>query len=167
MRAWVLIALFGSLAHADPLAKYGARMKQLLEPQARGARIDVRSEAGQLGTTVVVAAIPGAYPGSGVVRVVVDRDEQSYGVHGDKDLADLARLREWLVKPPTVGELVRIVNDAQFEGIAILEADKKDPLKITPAGLELRVMRYWIPSSQPFPTLIRIPKTGRVSIEKR
>lgn len=76
--------------------------------------IKTSATPGPQGTTILMAAVEDAYPGSGVWRAVF-YDGQSWGTHGQKPLAELVRARGWLAAPPP--ELIAIVDAALFEGM--------------------------------------------------
>jgi hypothetical protein len=130
-----------------------------------GAVIKTSHSAGALGTTVVMAAIEGAYPGTGVARVVLDEANVPYGVLGDKSLADLARARGWLDKPPDQEAFLRLVNDTLFNGVAILVAPDPHALRIAGGELLFDFERHSFPTNFADPTRLRIGRAGPPVVE--
>jgi hypothetical protein len=150
---------------AAPTDRVAAALRSLLEPQSGGASIKTSSYEGALGTTVVMASIDGAYPGTGVYRAVVDEKGVSFGVHGDRSLADLVRTRGWLVHPPDEEPFTRLVNDAQFDGVALIDSSRPHGLRVLGGELVLEFVRRTFPSGAFEPTRIRFGPSGPPIVE--
>jgi hypothetical protein len=150
---------------APPIDRVAATLHSLLEPQSGGAAIKTAHYEGALGTTVVMASIEGAYPGSGVYRAVVDEHGVSFGVHGERSLADLVRSRGWLVHPPDEEPFTRLVNDAQFDGVAQIDASQPHRLRILGGELVLDFVRRAFPSGASEPTRVRFGTSGPPVVE--
>jgi hypothetical protein len=133
-----------------PVEKVAAVQRMLrasLEKSYEGATIVTRTEFGPFGLGVVVASLEHAYPGSGVLRVLLDARGVTYGVHGEKDLAELVRERGWIDTPPEdLGAWARLVNVAQFEGVAILLDEPAPNVVRVDEGLAITLYRTWHPS---------------------
>jgi len=118
------------------IKKVGEELKDLVLREYRHpVEVSVREEPAPLGLSVITACNPKAHPGTGMKRVLMDEDGTTYGVHGEKDLAALVRLKGWIVQPPDPKDFLRLVNLAQFEGIALLQ--NPDP-KFQKAAKELQ-----------------------------
>jgi hypothetical protein len=104
------------------IKKVGEELKALVLSEYRHpVEVSVREEPGPLGLTVLTACNPKAHPGTGMKRVLMDEDGTTYGIHGEKDLATLVYLKNWVATPPDAKDFLRLVNLAQFEGIALLQ----------------------------------------------
>jgi hypothetical protein len=134
------------------------------EAARAGKKPTLARRPGALGTTVVTAAIPDAYPGTGVACVVLD-GSLSYGRHGERDLADLARKKGWLKKAPPTDELVRLVNDAEFEGLLQIDDTTPPVATLSAAGLELRLQRRTFPSGAFESVRILLPPKSKALVE--
>jgi hypothetical protein len=132
------------------------------------ARVEVRREDGPYGTVIAVAVIPDAYPGTGVRRRVVDATTGvTYGKGGTRAFADFARERGWLTTPPSTDALVRFVNTALFDGVAIL--DTRDPaprVERRDDGLVIEVVRRYMPSHAGERLVITVPKAGPETVTR-
>lgn len=144
----------------EPAERAAARLHEALAAQAPGKPIDTRSEPGPLDTTVVTAAVRDAYPGSGILRVVLDAKGRSYGAHGERSLAELARTRGWLARPPSVEALVKLVSAAQFDGLLMLDDASPPKLERRDGGLALELVRRRMPSGAREQVAVRFPKQG-------
>ena len=183
IRSLIALCLIAAMAHADspppppPPKKEPAMSSPKIESvkrdlsatlakQFKGAKIDTRAEAGPVGLTVITAAVPGAYPGSGVLRVLIDDHEVTYGVHGEKDFADLVRARHWIEKdPPDADTLRRLVDFAFFEGVAIW-MDSPPPLYTrTHDTLTITAYRTWHPSGGKTRVQVRVPASGKAEVQ--
>lgn len=106
----------------------------------------------------VVASARGAYPGSGVRSLLVDEDAAEVGralfgpMSGPStawlDVADLVRERGWIASPPSVEQVVAVLNYASFD--ALLQLDDALPPRLATDGRELRIelVRRRLPSGQ-------------------
>ncbi len=130
------------------IKKVGEALKNLVLAEYRHpVEVAVREEPAPLGLTVITACNPKAHPGTGMKRVLMDEDGTTYGIHGEKDLAALARFKGWTQEPPDPKEFLRLVNLAQFEGIALLQ--NPDPrFEKTPRELVFRFFRTEHPSGR-------------------
>ena len=108
--------------------------------------ISVREEPGPLGLKVIVACNPKAHPGSGMKRVLMDDQGVTYGVHGEKELAELCRQKGWLANPPDPAAFLRLVNLACYDGIAMLLAG--EGFRPTKQGMAFRFIRVEHPSGK-------------------
>lgn len=140
-------------------------LRAALAGESGAKTAEARMDPGPLGLRVVTVAIPDAYPGTGVRRAVVDGTGRAYGRHLERGLADLARDAGWLDSPPAPADLVRVLNNTDFDGLLIAD----DPAVTRVAdGLELRFVKR-----EPFdpdartPMTARIPRAGPLSIEKQ
>ncbi|MFO0750805.1 MAG: hypothetical protein U1F43_34820 [Myxococcota bacterium] len=139
-----------------------ASMRAALAKQYPADQIVVRVEPGSFDTVVAVAAFPGAYPGTGVMRQLIDaKSGVTYGVRGAKSFADFVRERGWLAQRPADDAIVRILNTALFEGIAILD-DRAPSPKISSDrdGLHIEVIRRFMPSSGGQWLVVTVPPAG-------
>ncbi len=112
-----------------------------------GIEVAVREEPGPFGLKVIVACNPKAHPGTGMKRVLMDEDGTTYGVHGEKALADLMRQKGWIEAPPDPTLFLRLVNLACFEGIGKL-ADTEFQFVKKPSGLEFHFVKIEHPSGK-------------------
>lgn len=102
--------------------KVGEALRDLVLSEYRHpVDVSVREEPGPFGLTVVTACNPKAHPGTGMKRVLMDEDGTTYGVHGEKPLAALVAIKNWTNSPPEAKEFLKLVNLAEFEGIALLQ----------------------------------------------
>lgn len=135
--------------------KVGETLKDLVLADYRHpVEVSVREEPGPLGISVITACNPKAHPGTGMKRVLMDEDGTTYGLHGEKDLAALVRLKGWTVQAPDAKDFLRLVNLAQFEGIALLQ--NPDPkFEKTPKELVFRFFRTEHPSGKRIEVVMR------------
>ncbi len=118
------------------IKKISEQLKDLvLSEYHHPVEVSVREEPAPLGLTVITACNPKAHPGTGMRRVLMDEDGTTYGVHGEKSLSTLVQLKGWVLTPPDPKEFLRLVNLAEFEGIALLQ--NPDP-KFEKVGRQLR-----------------------------
>ncbi len=125
-------AVDGTAGSATATSDVAAEAEQAMRALAkRNALEGVESaiEAGPLETRVARAIRVGAYPGTGVFRVVV-ADGATFGHRGARDLAELARARGWHRTPPDASDLFRLVSAAQHDGLLARAAG-------TPAAAEV------------------------------
>ena len=80
-------------------------------------RVRTAHEDAGFATVVTASFDPPLYPGTGVATVLVGADGRSYGQHGERDLAALARALGWLRDPPTAAVFLRAINASQFNGM--------------------------------------------------
>ena len=113
---------------------------------------------------MVTAAIPDAYPGTGVACVVLD-GSVSYGQHGERNLAELVRKKGWLKKAPPTADLVRLVNDAEFDGLLQVDDTTPPAVILSPAGLELKLVRRSFPSGARESVRVLMPPKGKALVE--
>ncbi|MBS2028637.1 MAG: hypothetical protein JST54_12095 [Deltaproteobacteria bacterium] len=66
--------------------------------------------------------------------MLLDADGTTYGIHGDKDFAELVRKRGWLSKPPETSALLRLIVAAMFDG-RMLVLDAPTPQVISEEGM--------------------------------
>ena len=164
---WLLLLLLvPGLVWAAPSARHFEKLKSMLAAEAKGGEIKKLEQPGPADVTIVGAAIEHAYPGTGVLRVLVDRSDVSYGKNGDKTFADFVRGMKWLDSPPPVDDFIRLLNDAQYDGIVALEA--VSPLRKTANGLELRFEHLVPGPGNPTPTTweLVIPKKGDLVLKR-
>lgn len=150
-------------ACAEVPARVSNSLERALGPS--GARATVRERPGPLGTTVVQAVVPGAYPGTGVATVIVDRG-RSYGAHGEADLAELVRRRGWLTHPPAYADYRLLVDDALFDGLAGFDDTLPHSLAQKDGALELRVTRRMMPSNSLEWVVVRVGPRGKAVVER-
>ena len=150
------------------IAAAQAMMLAQLAKQYPREQLVSRVENGLFGTVIAVSAYPQAYPGTGVMRQMIDGvTGVSYGVHAERSFADFARERGWLVKPPPADDLLRCFNTALFEGVAMLD-DKPAPRVTTGAhGLRIEVVQRFMPSHSGTWLVVTVPPSGRESVEKK
>jgi len=142
-------------------------MKAELLKATPKATIEVRRETGPFDTVIAVAADPTAYPGTGVMRTVIDaKTGTTYGVRGKKTFADFARAHGWLTQAPSSDELVMFLNLALFDGIAILDRESGESIDVLPEGLKIVVVRRFMPSNAGERYHIMVGKTGAETITK-
>lgn len=107
--------------------------------------LEARIEPGPFGIYVMTVCYPKAHPGTGMRRVLID-EEMSYGRHGDHDVGVLLKNKN-LLTTNDAQQLLRLVNIAYFDGIALLV--NPDPRISRGDGkLELRFFRTLHPSGQ-------------------
>lgn len=130
-------------------------MKELvLRDYRHPVEVSVREEPAPLGLAVITACNPKAHPGTGMKRVLMDEDGTTYGIHGEKDLVALVRVKGWVQDPPDAKEFLRLVNLAQFEGIALLQ--NPDPRwEKTPREIIFRFFRTEHPSGRRVEVVMR------------
>ncbi|MDO8462367.1 MAG: hypothetical protein Q7S98_05875 [Deltaproteobacteria bacterium] len=109
--------------------------------------VAVREEPGPFGLKVVVACNPKAHPGTGMKKVLMDEEGTTYGVHGEKELADLIRQNGWVQTPPDAKDFLKLVNLACFEGIGKL-ADTEFQFVQKPSALEFHFVKIEHPSGK-------------------
>jgi hypothetical protein len=161
--AFALAASTG-MAKMPPRAE--ARVLDAVREEATrsGKKPTLGRRPGALGTTVVTAAVPDAYPGSGVACVVLEAG-LSYGRHGERNLADLARKKGWLKQAPPAADLVRLVSDAEFEGLLQVDDASPPAMTLSRAGLELKLVRRTFPSGAREPVRVLLPPKGEAIVE--
>ena len=141
-----------------------AELRALLAKSFKGATTEVRAEKGPLGLAVITAAIPHAYPGSGVLRVLIDDRGTTYGVHGEQDLAELVRAHRWNHEVPDLDALIRLINAALFEGVAML-MDAPAPSATAKDGtLVVQVDRAWHPSGARSRVTVTVGPVGNATV---
>jgi hypothetical protein len=158
----------------DPTSpRIEAVKKQLREIVAKdsgpGADIKTWAHPGPLDLVEVTAALEGAYPGSGVARVLIDDQGVTYGIHGDKDFADLCRARGWLgtAALPDARTLLKLVDTTNFEGVAMW-LDKPAPKAERSHGnLVLTLHRTWHPSGGDTRVIVTVSPSGKAHIESK
>jgi pyruvate/2-oxoglutarate dehydrogenase complex dihydrolipoamide acyltransferase (E2) component len=115
-------------AAGDGLERARQRARDALAEQHPDAAIEVAALPGPGGVQIVRARDPKARPGSGVAALIYDPDTgATYGKRGERDLAELVRARGWLVKPLPEADLIKLVHEAQFDGVLILRDAAVDP----------------------------------------
>jgi hypothetical protein len=157
------VLLVGCTASASPPARVVEELKRSLKGEPNAAQARVTETPGPLGTTVVMAAIPDAYPGTGVRRVVLDNGT-SYGVHGEKDLAELVRARGWLAKPPAFDAYCGLVDAALFEGLSAYDEASPHRLEQKGGALELQFVRRLHPSNTLETVTVRVAAAGNATV---
>lgn len=131
-------------------------------------RLPIKTDTlvGPCGTTIVRARAEGAYPGSGILAVLVDdKDGTTYGRHGAKDLADLVRARGFLEKPPAAADLVRLADVAFFEAVVMHDDRARKPTaEKTETGLVLKFVRAFMPSGACELVTVTFPAKGNATV---
>lgn len=129
------------------------------------AKSEVRQ--GPYDTLLVRAWFPAAYPGTGVMAVVVDKNALSYGIHGERDFAEFVRAQGWLKAEPEVEDFMRLLDFAQFEAVVMNLSHLEAPtLKIEGDRLVLRFVRGFMPNGA-YPTEVVVEKTGGVKVVQK
>lgn len=142
-------------------------MKAALLKTTPKAEVELRQESGPFATVIAVAAIVGAYPGSGVMRTVIDATTgTTYGVRGTKTFADFVRARGWLKTLPSSDELIMFVNLALFDGIAILDRVAVDEVETTTDGLRITVVRRFMPGNAGERVVITVGPSGPETVKR-
>ena len=138
----------------------------LLKQGTPNATIKTRHDPGPEGLTVIMAAIENAYPGSGVLRVLIDDAGTTYGVHGEKDFADLVRARKWLgdAPLPSADTLERLVDYCNFEGVAMWMDRPGPKVDRKKDALVLTLYRTWHPSGGKTRVEVTVRATGKAEI---
>ncbi len=133
---------------------------------SNGAQVNARSEPGPVGLTVITAAIEHAYPGSGVMRVLIDDNGVTYGVHGEKDFAELVRARKWLGDGalPEAAILQRLVDVAFFEGVAIWMDAPAPKVERGHESLTITLYRTWHPSGGKTRVRVTVSASGKAQV---
>lgn len=176
MERWLRAGLFAGVliiggtacrdSHATPEGTQAAKLRALLEKDAKaaGKAVKVATTDGPQGLRVVTASIPDAYPGTGVLRVVLDKNGTSYGAHGERDIADLFRAQGWLQTPPPVATMTQIVNDALFEGLYVINAADGAAIQSSAEGLVLTFVRQAPLNGRAEEVQLLAPKSGKAQI---
>lgn len=156
-------------ANKEQLWKAERLQKQLeteVTAQYKGeAKSEIRQ--GPFDTLLVRAWFPGAYPGTGVMAVMVDKNAASYGIHGERDFADFVRAQGWLKTEPEVEDFMRLLDFAQFEAVVMNLSHLEAPtLKIEGDRLVLRFVRGFMPNGA-YPTEVVVEKTGGVKVLRK
>ena len=152
-------------ALATHAVEHGARdrLAALLQSEAvkAGRKVDTDALAGPLGTRVLRALIPGAYPGTGVRSLLVHAGKL-YGRYGDADLAQLARDRGWFAagKAPGAADLARLFNFANYNGMLSLDGEPR--LTVSDGQLTLELVRVEFPSQARSRMQVVLPAAGPV-----
>lgn len=176
--AFVLAASMGEAKTPPRGPRVEARVLDVVREEAArlGKKPALVRRPGALGTIVVAATIPGAYPGTGVACVVLEGN-LSYGRHGERNLANLARKKGWLQKAPPADDLARLVNDAEFEGLLQIDDASPPAVTLSEAGLELKLVRRGFlsgpgglsgpgrPSGTREPVRVLLPPQGKAIVE--
>jgi hypothetical protein len=149
----------------DSSAAAEARLRALVEARAEGKRVTTRRAPGALDTTVVIASTEGAYPGTGVSSVVLDGSGATFGAHGERPLGALADARGWFARLPDEAELLRLVNDAQFDGLMMIDTDQPHTARVVGDAIELRFVRRAFPSLALDAVVVKIPRHGPPAVE--
>ena len=178
----LLLVVFSGVAAAPPevpqvirpevvkaaIDKAQQAMKQQLSKEFPPDKIVVREEAGLFGTVVAVAAFPDAYPGTGVKRVPIDASTGvSYGTNGERTFADFARERGWTTTLPDQRELVRFMNTALFDGMAMLDSEPPPRIKADKGVIVIELVRRYMPSHAGEWLIVTVPKAGPEVLERR
>ncbi len=141
------------------IKKVGEMLKELVLSEYRHPiEVSVREEPGPLGLSVITACNPKAHPGTGMKRVLMDEEGITYGIHGEKNLAALVSLKGWTGTAPDPQAFLRLVNLAEFEGIALLQNPQP---QFSKAGKELqfRFFRTEHPSGKRMEVVLRFSET--------
>jgi len=142
------------------IKKVGEGLKDLVLAEYRHpVDVSVREEPAPLGLTCITACNPKAHPGTGMKRVLMDKDGTTYGVHGEKDLASLVAFKGWAENLPEPQSFLRLVNLAHFEGIALLQNPDPKFLK-TEKDVAFRFFRTEHPSGRRIEVILRFPESG-------
>ncbi|MBN8222925.1 MAG: hypothetical protein J0L53_18570 [Spirochaetes bacterium] len=143
--------------------------KQLEKEVATKHKGEVKSDVreGPFQTLLVRAYSPGAYPGTGVMSVIVARNAVSYGIHGERDFADFVRAQGWLKAEPDVEDYMRVLDYAQFEAVVMHLSHLEAPvLRLQGDALVLHFMRGFMPGGA-YATEVVVAKTGPVKITQK
>lgn len=142
------------------IKKVGDELKALVLSEYRHpVEVSVREEPAPLGLTAITACNPNAHPGTGMKRVLMDEDGTTYGIHGEKPLAALVALKGWASSPPEAKEFLRLVNLAEFEGIALLQNPEPRFQKMG-RDLEFRFFRTEHPSGHRVEVILKFAGKG-------
>lgn len=117
--------------------------------------ISVREEPGPLGLKVIVACNPKAHPGTGMRRVLMDEDGVTYGVHGERTVADLFRQKGWGATRPDTRDFLKLVNQACFEGIGKF-VEEESRFVVNHQSHEFHCVRIEHPSGKKVPVVMRL-----------
>lgn len=120
---------------------------KVLQEYRHPVEVAVREEPGPFGIKAIVACNPKAHPGTGMKRVLMDEQGVTYGVHGEKTLADLVHQNGWLGNIPDPKLFLKLINLALYDGIAKL-AEVEPSFVKTKAGLEFHFVRIEHPSGK-------------------
>lgn len=145
--------------------------KESLDPQPDQKQQDilVSEEAWfkPLGLTVITTSVVGAYPGTGVCRILKDKEGVTYGIHGKQGLAELIRKLGWRdVKKIPNDMMVRLVHYAQFDGLLALETDLSPQVSRKDNELVVTMYSRRIPSKEIEKVVVTIQKTGEAVITR-
>jgi hypothetical protein len=152
----------GPAAGADPLDLAVERARGALASEGGAAEVSVLD--GPEGTRIVRAAIPGAYPGTGVAALIYDpRSGKTYGKHGERNIAQLVQERGWLARRLPDAQLIRLVHEARFDGILQLA----NPVVEPGAGGGLRVVLPTVAlGGEPLRTwIVELPDSGAEAVK--
>jgi hypothetical protein len=156
-------------ANKEQLWKAERLQKQLEKEIVAKYKGDAKSEIrqGPFDTLLVRAWFPAAYPGTGVMAVMVDKTAVSYGIRGERDFADFVRAQGWLKTEPDVEDFMRVLDFAQFEAVVMNLSHLEAPtLKIEGDRLVLRFVRGFMPNGA-YPTEVIVEKSGGVKIVQK
>jgi hypothetical protein len=134
---------------------------------APSAEINTWTHQGPLDSWVVAAAVKDGAPGSPVARVLIDKNGVTYGVHGEKDFADLVRSRGWLQSAPDADALMKLYDIAAFEGVSILIEKPPPTVAVAKGELTLTFYRKWHPSGGETRVDVKVGASGKAAVESK
>jgi hypothetical protein len=109
-------------AQPNGVARASASLSAALQreyPNEQGRRITTSHEDAGFATVVRAGFDPPLYPGTGVLTVLVDSSGRTYGQHGERDFAELARALGWLRAAPSTEVFVRALSLAVANGMLV------------------------------------------------
>ncbi len=145
------------------IKKVGEALQSLVQQEYKHAiQIEVREEPAPFGISAITAANPKAHPGTGIRRVLMDDEGNTYGIHGEKDLGELIRLKG-LKDDADPKQFLRLINLAYFEGIALLVNPEPRFIK-TPKGWSFQFFRNIHPSGKRVATVFQLTASGAAQL---
>jgi hypothetical protein len=146
-------------AHQDMLAQLGKQYPR--------DKLVTHVEPGQFNTVVATAAFPAAYPGTGVLRQIIDIDSGvAYGGRAEKSFGDFARERGWLARPPDTDPLIRMLNTALFEGVAIIDLGATPIVTANGNELRIQIVQRYVPTLSGDVLVVTVPAQGRETLTR-
>jgi hypothetical protein len=134
-------------------------LKKVQSEYRHDVEISVREEPGPLGLKVIVAYNPKAHPGTGMKKVLMDDDGITYGIHGEKEFAELVRAQGWCDAPPEPTAFLKLVNLAYYDGIGKF-SDTEFKLEKTSKDLVFHFVKIEHPSGKRIPVVMTIGASG-------
>jgi hypothetical protein len=117
------------------------------------------------GLRIVRARHPEAYPGTGVAALIYDpATDRTHGKRGEHSLAVLLQSRGWIENRPPDDQLIRLVHEATFDGILILQGPI---VEVAADGtLQVSLPAYTMRGDHDRTWIVSLPATGDETVTK-